>query len=388
MVQNIFSTILQLNIIHQIVLGVALLSFAIILYYYLSKFFSVTSYHLSKKVKVNESMQPTSVVVVIKDDIDFLDKGIHALMSQKYDAPFQVVIVNYKSQCDTTTTLLDALKKQYPELYVTGVIPTPNFRHTTKLAYTIGVKAAIYENVIFLSPIATVNSDKWLQLASRGFEYSSIITGYARITPHRNFLNALSRSHNIITSLLYMGKLTHGHPYMATEQFLGYTKKLFFKCKGFSTYLRLNRGENDIFIQNISQHSRVSLVLNPKSTVEIESTKGFRNYITNCSFVSYSHRYYDFGSQLYMFSYNLFTLLFWGSSIFLLLATPMVVQIMIGVVVFVKLVLLCIIAYKLSKRTKEKVSYINLIFYDLISPFETMLIWILNRACPSNDLWI
>lgn len=388
MIQDILFTISEFPLIHQIALGLAFLSFFVVLYYYLFIFLRVTRFHLSKRRTISEPMQPVSVVVIIKDDINFLENGIHALMSQKYDAPFQVVIVNYKSQYEKTAQILDDLKKQYSDLYITGVIPTPNFRHTTKLAYTIGVKAAAYENIIFVSPLAVVTSDKWLQVASRGFEYNDIVTGYARIAPHGNLLNATARSHNIISSLLYMGRIVRNKPYMATEQIIGYTKSLFFKCKGFSTYLRLNRGENDLFIQSISRYSGVSLVLNPKATVEMESVRGFGSYITNCSFSNYAQRYYDFKSQFYLFCYNLFTLSFWVTAIFLLISAPLMLQIAIAIVIFVKLVLLWVIAYKLSKRTKEKIPYVNLTLFDLFFPFETMLIWFVNRVRPSKDLWI
>lgn len=388
MIQNILSALSELTVIYQIAFGAVLLSFFVVLYYYLFVFLRVTRYHLSKMRPLNPPLQPISIVVIIKDDIIFLENGIHSLMSQLYTAPFQVVVVNYKSQNEATTQLLDDLKQQYPELYVTNVIPTANFRHTTKLAYTIGVKAAMYENIIFVSPLVTIDSENWLQTVSRGYEFNNIITGYVRIARSSGLVNAISRSHNIITSLLYLGRAVCGKPYMATEQFMGYTKSLFFKCKGFSNYLRLNRGENDLFIQSVSRYSEVSLVLSGTSTVEMESVKDFDSYISNCCFNTYAQRYYNFGAKLYLFTYNLFTLLFWVSAIFLVSTSDMMLQIAIAIVIFVKLLLLLTIAYRLSRRTKERIPYLNLILFDLYFPFESMLVWIVNRVRPSKDLWI
>ena len=58
-----------------------------------------------------------------------------------------------------------------------------------------------------------------------------------------------------LQSLRYLGFALAGKPYIGIGRNLAYRKELFFQQKGFSKYLNLQRGEDDLFINELATSS-------------------------------------------------------------------------------------------------------------------------------------
>ncbi len=365
------------------------ISFLVVMVYYIFSFLKVSISKIEKKQVSNDNENmPISVVVIVRDDIDFLSTRVHSLFSQSYEGEYQVIIVNFKSQDEKTQHLLNELKISYPDLYITSVSHTSNYQHTLKLAYTLGVKGAQHDHIIFLSSHVSVKSKKWLKECSKGFMRSDMITGYSRISVRKGLANRLVRSHNIINSLLYLGKANSGSPYIANENFFGFTRTLFYKCKGFSSHLRLNRGENDLFIQQAAKYSKLTTLIDRCSSVSVEASDTYIEHIGNIAFATYAQRYYKIVHKLYTFSLHLFTTLFYISAALALILLPTIFKIATLSILGVQFILLTVIFVTLSVRTKEKLPYLTLFFYQFGMSLEALAVWIKQRVRPSKNLWI
>ncbi len=364
------------------------ISFLVVMWYYIFSFLKISTFNIKKIKTIRQKNMPISIVVIVRDDLIFLTTRIHALFAQNYQGEFQVVVVNFKSQDDETAVALDNLKAQYPLLYITNVKHTHNYQHTTKLAYTLGIKAAAHEFIIFLSPRAHIMHEKWLEECSKGFMRSDMISGYTRLTSYDNMSNKIARCKNVVDSLLYMGSANIGLPYFANEMFFGFTRPLFYKCKGFATHLRLNRGENDLFIQQAAKFSSLTPLLSRRSTVEINEPVSYQDHLDNIAFSTYAQKYYKIGPRLYMFNFFLFSTIFYLSALLSLILLPLTFKIVVAVAAFIQFIISLVIVLSLSARTKENIPFMTMLFYQYIMAFESLIIFIKQRFRPSRNLWI
>lgn len=387
MVQEFTTLLSSLSPLEMVVAGVTLLSFLIIMWYYLFPFLRCSTFNIKKQKRKSDEPMPISVVVIVRDDMEFLTSGINNILAQEYKGEWQLVIVNFKSEEEETIFQLDMIKKRHPEVYITSLDPT-NYSHTTKLAYTIGVKGAAHDHIIFLSPNVLVKSKRWLDMCSQGFMCNDMITGYSAIEVLPGAANRITRCRNIMESLLYMGKANVGRPYKGNELFFGFTRPLFYQCGGFSKLLRLNRGENDLLIQQAAKFASMTTVITPRASVIASDDSLYGAQIDNSIFTNYAFRYYNVSSKLYIFNFSFYSFLFYVAAIVSMIILPLPLLIAAGSLLLVQLLLLFIVSATLSLRTKEKVPYFTLLLYHFYFPLECAVIRVLQRFKPSRGLWI
>ncbi|MFI3321069.1 MAG: hypothetical protein R3Y50_00910 [Rikenellaceae bacterium] len=373
-------------------LAALLLTFVILMGYYLCMFLPVVTYKLSKKDEIDDnSVRAISVVVAVQDDIDFLENEVEKIMNQNFSEPYQLVIVDNQSVLPRTIEILTELKERYENIYITKIpISTkPSFtpQSNRKLANAVGVKGAKYENIVLLSPRVKIKSEKWLHLMAKGFDHSSITTSFCRIKKRGGIANMAARSRNILHAFFYLSKAINGNPYMVTDGAFGFKRNLFFENSGFTKKSRLARGESDLFIQSVAKPKSISLVLHPNATVERDQKGGIVQFLSDQSFYSYHYRFYPLSTKIYSIVYHISTVIFWCSAIYLLGFGDMTLMIISGSVTFVKLMTLIILAFKLSKRTEQRVP-LYLLFYDILAPFEQLIITLKNLVKPRKDIWV
>lgn len=95
-------------------------------------------------------MHRFSIIITVYDQATYLESSLPSLLTQDYGEDYEVIIVD-ESSTDHTEDVLKQLKDKYSRLYTT-FLPKPNRRVIRKkLAYSIGVKAAKYEWVMFMN---------------------------------------------------------------------------------------------------------------------------------------------------------------------------------------------------------------------------------------------
>ena len=105
--------------------------------------------------------KPTfSIITAVQDQPQMLATYLPALLSQQYEG-YEVIVVD-GSSTDESADVLKQLKADNPHLYTT-FLPKYQFqRDRRRLAFTIGVKAAKHEWVVFTDITTSLPTGQWL----------------------------------------------------------------------------------------------------------------------------------------------------------------------------------------------------------------------------------
>lgn len=105
--------------------------------------------------------KPTfSIITAVQDQSHLLATCLPALLSQQYEG-YEVIVVD-GSSTDESAEVLKQLRADNPHLYTT-FLPKYQFqRDRRRLAFTIGVKAAKHEWLVFADLATTPPHNQWL----------------------------------------------------------------------------------------------------------------------------------------------------------------------------------------------------------------------------------
>lgn len=215
-----------------------------------------------RKNRYTATLPSVSVIVYAQNDADNLIQFMPRILNQDYPQ-FEVIVVNDDST-DDSKDILASLESQYSNLYHTYVPEGSRNLSHKKLALTLGVKAAQYDIVVFTNANCCPPGNQWLSTLARNFvDGTDIVLGYTAMNrKEKERLSFWYCSYDkLIFTLRYLSFALIGRPYMGESSNLAYRKELFFKNKGFSKYLHLHYGDDDLFINEIAtrKNTRVEL---------------------------------------------------------------------------------------------------------------------------------
>lgn len=120
-----------------------------------------------------------TIVLAVQDQAEALQSELPRLLGCQYD-DFQVVVVD-ESSADNTLDVLNSMREGNSHLYCTFV-PKYHFqRNLRRLAFTIGMKAAKKEWVIFADINRLPPSETWLsELAEFAVDPNVLLLGYVK----------------------------------------------------------------------------------------------------------------------------------------------------------------------------------------------------------------
>ena len=123
--------------------------------------------------------RPTfSIVIGVHDQAEEIEQNLPSLLTQQFEGGYEVIVVD-ESSTDETVDVLKRLKSNHPYLYTT-FLPKYHFQNNRRrLAFTLGVKAAKYQWVIFIDISTPPPSEGWLQeLAENLSPSTELLLGY------------------------------------------------------------------------------------------------------------------------------------------------------------------------------------------------------------------
>jgi glycosyltransferase involved in cell wall biosynthesis len=247
--------------------AVLVITFVIQLIYYLVRYARIATF----KQKVGRDHPPVSVVVVLENNLFFVQETLPLLLNQKYTADYEIVVVDYGSGQDTVEAL--ETLAAHPRLKTTRLNHDIKYNRRRKLALSVGIKAATYPNILFTEARAFPVSDKWLSLMARGFTAGGVVIGYAGIEPQKGMLGRLFRASRLMSSVHVLAAAIRRRAYRGTSANLGFTSKLYFRHKGYN-YQNLNTGDDDLFLNKIANRKNTAVILSPKATVREDCSGG------------------------------------------------------------------------------------------------------------------
>lgn len=340
----------------------AVIAWGVQIFYYFYFFLRIHSY---RKVNEKQTLDPVTVIICAKNEANNLLKNLPLILEQEYPE-FQVVVVNDGSN-DETSDILAEMQKKYKHLYVTKIEHTHPYPHAKKLAQTIGVKAARYDQLLFTDADCRPIGVNWIRCMQSNFlPKKEIVLGYGAYERKKGLVNKFIRMDTLWIAQQYFSFAIRGIPYMGCGRNLAYRKSLFFNNKGFANQLHLQSGDDDLFVNQTANKTNTAIEIDPDSITVSEpmpTMKSWlwqkRRHLTAGLFYRPLHRFLiglEIVSREYFFVSLIVLLSFWKfpGYLFLLLLLRWIMHLWI---------------FKLTmKRFNEKGLWLFSLIYDLLMP--------------------
>ena len=271
-------------------------------------FFIQSCYHLglyrnlylhSRKEKQETDTPPLSVILVAKDAASDLQKNLPAILEQDYP-DFEVIVIYDQSSDDDCEDVLKLLEDKYPHLHHSFIPDSARYISHKKLGITMGIKASHHEWLVFTEPNCRPSSNQWLRKMARNFTNGTdIVLGYSNYEKTKGWFNRKVTFDTLMNTMRYLGKAVDGHPYTGCGRNLAYRKSLYYEQKGFTSHLNLQRGEDDLFINQVANGKNTRVEASPESIVRITAPHYKKDwYEDKLSYHLTSHLYKGFSRYL------------------------------------------------------------------------------------------
>lgn len=359
--------------------GVLALTFVIQSIYYLGWYGRIATF----RQKVSREHPPVSVVVVVENDLFFVQDTLPRLLKQDY-GEYEIVAVDYGSEPEVVEAL--EVFAAHPRLKTTRIHRDAKYKRRRKLALSVGIKAASYPNILFTEAAARPVSAKWLSLMAKGFTAGSVVIGYAGIEARRGLVGKLIRCSRLMLSVRYLAAAIRRRAYRGLGANLGFTSTLYFAHKGYD-HQRLNTGDDDLFIQRVARRDNTAVILGPKATVREAFHGGLGAWWNERRYATHTYRHYPRGVRAGIFT-ELFTrALFFAAAAVCI--SGMVAPVWIGAAAAVVLRWAAVefAMIRICLRLGEKGLYFMVIIYDLIAPPAEFFLSLSRKIRPSEGVW-
>lgn len=214
------------------------------------------------KLPQEEVHVPVSVVICARNEEDNLKEFLPLVLNQNYPN-YEVIVVNDCSW-DNSYNVLKEYALQNPRLKVADIKEVEGREHGKKFALTIGIKAAHYETLLLTDADCRPSGPDWISTMMRGYQPGKeIVLGYGKYEKTGGLLNQFIRYDAFFIAVRYMALALNGKPYMGVGRNLSYQKHLFFGVKGFASHINLISGDDDLFINEVSNSSNTAVIAHP-----------------------------------------------------------------------------------------------------------------------------
>ena len=305
------------NTVELILLSAAGILFIIQLIYYFGLYNRIHAHNKAVRkeaVHFTQEMPPLSVILCARNEADNLRKILPAILEQDYPQ-FEVIVINDAST-DETEDVLGFMEEKYPHLYHSFTPDSARYISHKKLALTLGIKASKHDWLVFTETNCMPASKDWLRLMARNFtSQTQIVLGYSGYDRTKGWLHKRVAFDTLFQSLRYLCFALAGKPYMGIGRNMAYRKELFFQRKGYSTYLNLQRREDDLFINQIATPSNTRVETDINATMRIQPVYSYKEWKEEKISYMATARFYH-GVQRYLLGFETFShLLFYAACI-------------------------------------------------------------------------
>ena len=323
-----------------------------------------------------QELPPISVIICAREESENLRRNLGAVLEQDYPQ-FEVIVIN-DGNTDESEDYLTILEEKYPHLYHSFVPDSSRYISRKKLAVTLGIKASKYEWLVFTNANCMPQSNQWLRLMARNFtSRTQVVLGYSGYERGKGWLHKRAAFDNLFTSMRYLGFALAGKPYMGIGRNLAYRKELFFKVKGFSTHLNMQRGEDDLFINQVANENNTRVETSPDAVIRMQPVERYKDWKEEKVSYMATSRFYK-GSQRWLLGLETGTrLLFYAAClagiVFGILSFHWLV---VGLSLLLWFVRYSVQAYVINKTAGEmgdnRSYYFTLPVFDIIRPLQTL----------------
>lgn len=276
--------------------------------YYFGVYNRIHTHNLAAKkgdVHFTHDEPPLSIIICAHNESENLRKNLPFILEQDYPQ-FEVIVINDGST-DETEEVLSVFEEKYPYLYHSFTPDSARYISRKKLALTLGIKASKYDWLVFTEVNCYPVNNQWLRLMARNFTpRTQVVLGYSGYERGKGWLHKRVSFDSLFTSLRYLGLALAGKPYMGIGRNLAYRKELFFNAKGFSTYLNMQRGEDDLFINQVAHKDNTRVETDIDATVRMQPVECYKDWKEEKVSYMATARFHH-GSQRWLLGFETFS---------------------------------------------------------------------------------
>jgi glycosyltransferase involved in cell wall biosynthesis len=229
------------NGLNAIILWCFLVAICINLFYQVILFGRLVFY---KSPKNKAEPDPVSVIIASRDDAMMLRKHLPLIMNQK-GITFEVIVVDDCS-LDDTVDVLRAYSEKHTNFKTSKLVESGDFEGGKKFAVTMGIKAAKYQNLVFIDADCYPNSESWLRIMGERLMGKKIVLGYGPYKRESGLLNKLIRFDTYKIATQYLSLALWGMPYMGVGR---------------------NSGDDDLFINEVANSRNTGIEVRSEAHV-------------------------------------------------------------------------------------------------------------------------
>ena len=367
------------NTVELILLSVAGILFIIQLIYYFGLYNRIHVHNKAvgkEEVHFIRELPPLSVILRARNEAENLRKILPAILEQDYPQ-FEVIVINDAST-DDTEDILGVMEEKYPHLYHSFTPESARYISHKKLALTLGIKASKHDWLVFTETNCMPASNQWLKLMARNFTpQTQIVLGYSGYDRTKGWLHKRTAFDTLFQSLRYLGFALAGKPYIGIGRNLAYRKELFFQQKGFSKYLNLQRGEDDLFINELATSANTRVETDFNATTRIQPVYRYKDWKEEKVSYMATARFYH-GIQRYLLGFETFSrLLFYIACIAGIVFGILNFHWLVAGIAFLMWLLRFTVQAVIINRTAKEMGggrkyYFSLPVFDLIQPVQSL----------------
>ena len=327
-------------------------------------------------IHFSQELPPLSVIIYAREEVENLRRNLPAVLEQDYPQ-FEVIVIN-DGNTDESEDYLTLQGEKYPNLYHSFVPSSSRYISRKKLAITLGIKASKYDWLVFTDANCLPESNQWLRTMARNFtSRAQIVLGYSGYERGKGWLHKRVSFDNLFTSMRYLGYALAGKPYMGIGRNLAYRKELFFQQKGFSKYLNLQRGEDDLFINQLATPSNTRVETDINATTRINPVYRYKEWKEEKVSYMATARYYQ-GTQRYLLGFETFSRLLFYVSCIAGIASGVLNShwLVAGIALLIWLLRFIMQIVVINQTAKEmggnRKYYFSLPLFDLLQPIQSL----------------
>ncbi len=373
----------SLSFIILVIFGISLI---IQLFYHWGIFSKVAFYKKNRRPKLDEELEPVSVVLCARDAYEYLTELIPVLINQDYP-DFEIVVVNDCSDDETEEYLKD-LERRETRVKPVQLKQHLNFFNGKKFPLSMGIKSAKNDLIVFTDCNCMPVNDQWLRSIVNCYNnHTEIVIGYSPYIQKKSSMNRIIRFDALQNGLLYLSAALNHHPYMGVGKNLSYRKELFYRNKGFISHYTTTVGEDDLFISQVATKKNTEVLIDAENTILTTPTNSFKLWMRQKSSRYSTVSKYSTSARLSLSLFYISQFLFYVSFIALLFLPP-AFNIVNGGAFYIPILAFffllrfgtqLFIYQKASKRLGEKGLLPGLLLYDFMFAFLSPWLRLMGR---------
>lgn len=208
--------------------------------------------------------QGVSVIVCAWNEKENLEELLPILNAQEYPE-FEVIVMDDRSR-DGTKEFLEENIEQWDHIRYIRV--NNEFDHVTpkKYAITVAIKTAKYPVVLMTDADCRPASYNWIAaMATRISVTKGVVLGFSPYFEMPGLLNWFIRCETFYAAVQYLSFAKMGSAYMGVGRNLMYKTELFWENRGFYKHKNVVGGDDDLFINQVSDGINVAINLDEES---------------------------------------------------------------------------------------------------------------------------